>query len=474
MSRFAPSRAARLADPAHAAAGAVLPWDGLLICVAALLLVAMARTHSFVPGMDAVRPALLLTGLGVLLYFATSSQSRALQQLKHPMSYCMLFLVGWAMLGAPFALVKTTSVMFLLNDFLRTVVFAVLVAACVRNLYDVRRLAMTLAVGGMVFSLFAALPAGYRSVSAGGYDPNDSAMFIVLTMPITAYFLIQERRLAFKILFAVALLVCTAAVVRTGSRGGFLALAAVVGYMVFLFHGVKPFFRVLTVGAVVAVMAITATEEFWNRMETINDPDDYNYTELSGRKQIWQRAREYTAANPLLGVGIANFPNAEGRHPVAVAQAEAGSGFKWSVAHSIWYTVGPELGIPGLLAFIGIFVVAIVYLRRVNRLARASPRAPPLQEASGLASALIGSLVGIMVAGTFLSTSYSPMVWGVFALILGLFKALRLEGLDVGRAATGGGQPLSAGLPLAAPLPQRLRYRPSVYRPAVTPFHGEA
>jgi O-antigen ligase len=170
-------------------------------------------------------------------------------------------------------------------------------------------------------------------------------MFIVLTMPLTAYFLIRDRRPAMKLVFAAGLLICTVAMVRTDSRGGFVALVAVGAYMLFFFHGIKPAFRLLSVAAIAGVLALSATTQFWDRMQSINDPDDYNYTSPTGRKAIWSRARGYMVENPVLGLGINNFAAAEGRSDIASGRAERDRGFKWSVAHSIWYTVGAELGL---------------------------------------------------------------------------------------------------------------------------------
>lgn len=474
MSGISPATLPALPGSSPAVGRRVLPWDGLLMCTSALLLISVARLHSLVPGLHLVRPALLLAGLGVALYLSNAGGVRSTRHLRNPLGYLVLFFLAWSAAGAPFGIYVTHSVSFLLKDFFSTAVIMVLVAVAVRSIDDVRRLVMTLAIGGMVFSLFAALPAGYRAVGAGGYDPNDSAMFVALTMPLTAYLLIRERRMTYKIVLALALVVCTIAIVRTGSRGGFLTMAAVVGYIVFFFQGVKPAFRALTVAAVAVVTLLTASSEFWERMETIGDPTDYNYTEYSGRKALWGRAREYMVQNPVFGVGINNFPVAEGRHPLALQALAEGRGVKWSAPHSIWYQAGAETGFPGLAAYVGIFVLAAVYLRRVVRLARRHPRSPVFQDVAGISAALLGSLLAIAVAGTFLSLAYSSMVWSVFGLVLGWLKVLRLAGVEVTRNGPGSAPPAvltssSADAPRSV-VPIRRRYRASVYRPIETRF----
>jgi O-antigen ligase len=432
------------------------PWDALLICMAAYILVAVTRVHALIPGVAAIRPALLLAGLSLVLYLSSTSSARSLRHLRHPVGMLMLFVVVWACIGVPFAIVGTYSLRFLLDNFFRTGVLVVLLAACVRNLHDVRRLLMTLAIGGMVYAWFAAVPAVARSaVGAGGYDPNDSAMMIILTMPLTAYFLIQERRFALKLLFGLSLVVCTIAVIRTDSRGGFLALVAVIGFLVFFFQGVKPVFRLGVVAAVALVMTVAASGGYWERMESINDPDDYNYTSATGRKAIWGRARNYMAENPIVGVGIHNFGAAEARHPAIKATIEGGRGFSYKAAHSMWYQIGAELGFPGLIAFAGIFLTSAFYLRRLSRLAKKIRGSPIIQEGGGLASALIGSLIAVAVSGTFLSNAYSPMTWGVFALVLALLKAMRFHGVDVTRKGTAAADGMLSSAPAVAGPPRR-------------------
>jgi O-antigen ligase len=433
------------------------------MCVAALILVSVARLHTLVPGLHVIRPGVLLLGVASLLYLSNPHPIRSLQRLRHPLGALILFFFIWAVIGVPFGIYITNSARFASDFLIKAFAALFLVSVCIRNIYDLRRLVMTLALGGMIFALFVGLPAGYRLVSTGGYDPNDSAMFIALTMPLTVYLLVRERRLTLKILLAVALVVCTIALVRTGSRGGFLALAVVAGYLVIFFRGVRPVFRLGAVATIAIVLQMSATTEYWERMDSIGDPTDYNYTEYSGRKAIWGRARDYMVQNPVFGVGVNNFAAAEGRHPDAVKQQEAGYGVKWSAAHSMWYQVGAEMGFPGLTAFAGVFLLSLLYLRRVTRLARDSPGSPLLQEAAGLSGALSGSLLAIAVAGTFLSQAYTAMVWVPFGLILGLLKILRAEGVEVaGRSAPPPPRRRRSAVPLrpaARAMPSRSRAR---------------
>jgi len=145
------------------------------------------------------------------------------------------------------------------------------------------------------------------------------------------------------------------------------------------------------------------------------------------------------------------------------ASIERGRGFKYSDSHSIWYKTATELGVPGFITFVMMFLIAFLHLRRLVMRARASPKDRLLQQNAGMASALIGSLIAIAVAGTFLSNAYSPMIWAVFGLSLGLFKVSRWDA----------GSESARRHPLVRPRWRRCVERPAhIGVPAAPPAHA--
>jgi O-antigen ligase len=402
--------------------GRPLRWDLLMVCTAALFLVAVGRTHVFIPGAEAIRPALLFVSLGLLAWLASHRGTRSPHHFKQPLGYLGLFIVVWAGASVPLALYAGHALRYYLFQFSAVAIFFFLVAAAVRNLHDVRRLLLLYALGVVTYAFFATAPGVRRGIGAGGLDPNDSAMLVVSGLPLVLYFLLRARGVVRKAVLGIGFVLCCGAIVTSGSRGGFLALLALIVYIVFFYKVVSPVLRVTIVAMLVAGVVASASGDYWERMQSITAEDDYNRHEITGRQQLWTRGAGYMFANPVLGVGLNNFAVAEGLHPVIVDMIERGRGVKYGAAHSMWVEIGAELGIPGFLAFVAMFVISFKCLYRYARLGRGSRAPPALRQASEMAGALIGVLVALAVAGTFLSQQYHSMIWGPFGLVLGFLK----------------------------------------------------
>jgi O-antigen ligase len=145
--------------------------------------------------------------------------------------------------------------------------------------------------------------------------------------------------------------------------------------------------------------------------------------------KIWQRGIGYMLAYPVFGVGANNFNAAEGMLSPFAQRQQLGRGVKWNAAHNSYVQVGAELGIPGLLMFIGMFASAFAALRRSSRrvgIARSDNAGPELTQA------ISASLVGFVVGAVFLSLAYSEILFTLLALAVALQK---VTGGAVGRGA---------------------------------------
>jgi O-antigen ligase len=227
-------------------------------------------------------------------------------------------------------------------------------------------------------------------------------------------------------MFAIAMFMI--GIVKSGSRGGFLAVIAVLIYIVLRYRALPRRVRMTATAAGVVLLVALGSTKYWTMMSSILHPEsDYNWSGESGRREVWKRGIGYMMHNPVLGVGVRTFPTAEGRLAEEAAAANAeGRGFKWSVAHNSFIETGAELGIPGLCVFIAMIGIA---MRDMNRLSSPRRYHPPWlgSRISTLAQMVLGSFVGFVIAGFFVSAEYFSYLYFLFGLSLGLLKLVRLR-----------------------------------------------
>ncbi len=403
-------------------------WDLLLVCVAVYLATSIGRLHQLFPILGLLKPALLATLLAAGLYLLQQSGRRRMALLRSPMTTCMLGLLVWGGLSVPFALHQGTAFQFW-TDYARTILMALVVAGSVRGTLDLKRLilvyfAVTVLYTAVVLSRFQLGADSWRLSRLYNYDANDLATLIASAMPLGLYFVLGHRRLTMRILAIAGLAVLLVGMIRSGSRGGFIALFAVVGFVLLGFTTVPARARLAGFVAILAVVFGAASDRYWTQMQTMLNPhEDYNLTSDAGRLKIWERGLGYMAAHPLMGVGGQNFAVAEGTISPLARRQERGIGVRWGAAHNTFIQVGAELGVPGLLLFIGLIATAFRSLRRVTRRsARAGPAAADL---SRLAQALTAALIGFVVGSFFLSLAYMDMLYTLVAFTLALAKVAR-------------------------------------------------
>jgi O-antigen ligase len=399
-------------------------WDLLLLCVAGYILIAVGRVHQLFPALQAARPAILTGLFAIALYALDRDVIRRSRLIWVSPSKWLLALFAWMLLSVPGSIWPGNSFALVFDNFVKTALMYVVVAGAVRDVRDVERLAAAYVAAatiyaGVVLSRFE-LGSGdaWRLGHLYYYDANDFATFVVSALPLGLFFAHSRPRLLQRLLAVTVLLVLTLAFVRTGSRGGFIALVAAFGYILLRYRAISTGWRLSAFVLVAVLLAATASEQYWRQMGTILSDTDYNHTEESGRLQIWERGVGYMLQYPVLGVGPGNFEMAEGTlSPLAVRQ-QFGKGVRWNAAHSAFIQVGAELGLPGLLMFVAFIASAFGLLRHVGR----NRRRPHARSSAELTQALIASLLGLVVGASFLSLAYSEMLYMLVALAVGLWK----------------------------------------------------
>lgn len=422
------------------------------------------RAQDLWPVVGSIKAPLLLELILVAAFAANSSAHRQFSQARSLMFLAPFGLLAIMVVGLPLNLYRFGGFIFIEKDFLPTILLFLVVATSVREMYDLEWLAFLHVLGAAVYAFwifrFVPIASDGRLGGLVYYDANDFGMLLDASIPFAIYFARPGAALWKRVLSVVILALFVVMLTRSGSRGGFLGFIAVMLYVLFRFRGIPARTRAAAVGLGVALLLSVGSTAYWNMMNTIAHPqDDYNLTDPIGRKAIWKRGTGYLITHPIFGVGAAAFGQAEGRISETAREfAARNQGLKWSTAHNSFVLVGAELGLGGILLFVGMLVSAIRTLNRVRAGPDGVPGITPADEA--FAQTLAASLVGFIVAGFFISASYTPYLYLLMGLAVGQHVILKRRVRSLRPVG-----PL-APRPQAAPEPRQLHRRKPHWAPA--------
>lgn len=270
----------------------------------------------------------------------------------------------------------------------------------------------------------------HQGRGVGGWlgDENDFGMEMNVAVPV-AFFMYQaaiNKRAKFLYLGLMGLFVMS--VVATSSRGAFLGLLATGAFC--WFYSPRKIMSLILGLCLIGLVLVAAPQEYWDRINSITDDSTVETGTAGQRMFTWGIGWEMFVANPVFGVGQANFPWTIGEYLGGRTwQTKSLSGRQ---AHSLYFTLLPELGLVGVVLF-----GAMLYCNyRDTRVSRMSPTVlgrtvgllqklpevnSELVRAALFGNAILGGLIGFLTTSAFISTLYYPTFW----ILMGLAVALR-------------------------------------------------
>jgi len=373
-----------------------------------------------------LKPSLVLG----LVLIVPSILTGILPDLTHPLSVGALAFLGSSFL-AQFNAVNAEMGWNWIDFLTRLLLVCLLTTTLVTN---GRRLVAVLAVTAGSFGVHAA-KAGLVSMLSGGVrffdglagafvDNNGYACGTVMIMPFLLAiaenidYVIPENRPTLRVwgrrAFLIAVPLCGFTVISTFSRGGFLALAASTLVYVALHRRRVRLAMSLSAIAVIGLLFVPMPKGYADRLDTLNSYEDDEGSALS-RFHFWQVAMAMADAQPL-GIGLRNYEFAYDTYDFSNGRF----GHNRAV-HSSHFQVLAELGYPGAAIWIGEFGLAFIIALRLRGKAK-TPGLPP--EASRLiasvSTAVVVSMAGFLVGGSFLAMALNDVTWLTFALLAAL------------------------------------------------------
>lgn len=233
---------------------------------------------------------------------------------------------------------------------------------------------------------------------------------------------------ALQLAAAIGVPLCMLALFLTVSRGGIVALVAllVAGVLV-----AGP--RRGTVMAAAALGAVMAVAYFGVLAGSQEREHLFQSDGGAGRTDIWRIGWRMVEANPVAGVGAGNFPNSSVHYllePGSIARTDFIVDDP-KVAHNTYLGVLAELGVVGLGLFLGIIGAALAALLKAARsFGEAGDRDMDI-----LSRAVLVALVGFLTAAFFGSREFSNQLWLLLSLGPALLALARAELGPYGEAA---------------------------------------
>ncbi len=351
--------------------------------------------------------------LYALLYLL--SRRRQCRFLGTPQAWCFLALTGLAMTsflmkGAPVALGESPLMAYIsfLGLFVTTLVL-------VDSPHRLRQVLLAAVASNAIASLYVMREwqnMGFADTVRPGWvtgDPNYFSVSAVLFLP-AAFCLARESRSSLQRVFCLGSLGLTLlALTAAASRGGFLGLT---GATIFLAWRLT---RTLTKPALVFVgLLVLSLLSPSSSIDRFINPVKGDVQAEEQRLLLWEAGVRALADNPLTGMGAGNFK-------YVISRYFADPNSRAMVAHNTYVETAAELGLPGLLILLGVFVSTFASLEGVRR--RTSFK--HMGSLHSAAMAMQAGLIGYAISAFFVSVPWQKFFW------LTIFLSISLRELEV-------------------------------------------
>jgi O-antigen ligase len=406
--------------------------DPLRLLLFALTIVTVSRVHQHYPQLAPLRPALLLVIAATAYGYLNPRYLTKANVLSFWPMRLVALLGVLACCSAVFGISLGRTASFILDTYIKVLVYAFLLAVSIRNVRDLFTLVWAYVISCGILAFFSLFVFGIsktvnsdfaRLSNMYMYDANDIGVIMMIGFPLTLLLLVTARG-SRRVLLLLILLGISATIARSGSRGGFLGFIAVGVAALILVNSVSFTRRAWILVAAIVALVFGAAPGYWKQMSTVLDPkDDYNYATLYGRKALAERGIGYMKKYPVFGVGMDNFSRAECTISPLLETLKRSGPIRCRAPHNSYVEAASELGVPGLLTLISLVIGVIVSMLRLRgRLPRAWSRGADAERfLYGATSLLPVAMIGFAVTAFFVSFAWLDPLYILAAFTTGVY-----------------------------------------------------
>ena len=348
------------------------------------------------------------------------------------LTWALVAFIAWAMLTLVWAKDPSPGITAIIR-YLPNVLLLPIAYTAVRTRRDLTLVLGALVLGAVVAASFGIVkPPGPEVIEARATgtigDPNELAAALLVGLALGAGFtLSRQGNLAVRAGGAIAVPICALGIFLSLSRGGLIALAAALLAGTVLagrWRAAMAVLLVITASAGVLYFTDVASPRARERVTQANGG--------SGRSDVWTIGLRMVSAHPIGGVGVGNFQVASSDYviqPGLIVRADAFFSTAPKITHNTYLQFLTEMGIVGLLLFVGIVLACL----------RCALSAAQLWSAQGevgmeaLARGTLLALVGLLVADFFISENYGKLLWMLLAICPAMLALAKREAASAAR-----------------------------------------
>jgi hypothetical protein len=408
--------------------------DPLRISLFLLMIVTVSRVHQHYKFIGKLRPALVLAALTAVYAYLNPRFITPHGVMRTWPARVMAAIAVWACLSVAFGVSLGGSAVFILEEFSKTMLLALLLVISVRRASDLFTLVWAYVISTGILVYFALFVFGikktggemYRLSNLYTWDANDVGVIVLVGMAFTLVTLQTSgkwgKRASIVILVGIG-----ATIARTGSRGAFLGLIVTALALLVLVKSVPLPKKLALLGVALAALVVWAPPGYWEQMRTLQNPKgDYNWSSKDGRKQVAKRGLGYMMDYPIFGVGINNFWRMECIEGDKVKTRKIGGGIRCTPPHNSFIQAAAELGIPGVLLWSSLIFGGMESMRRMRRRLPPSWRTGDPEERFLylMTQYLMVAFAGFAVTSFFLSFAWIDIIYILAGFTAGMYVAV--------------------------------------------------
>jgi probable O-glycosylation ligase (exosortase A-associated) len=272
---------------------------------------------------------------------------------------------------------------------------------------------------------FVASGGGHKIAGMAGHvlgDRNELSVAFVMTLPL-CYYLLGEyghRSKLLRLALLGTMAALAVAVIGTQSRGGFIALLALVGYM--YIKSDRKILMTILIASIAFGLSYIVSDDWSSRIDTISTAE--NDDSFMGRVVAWKLSFILAMQHPFFGGGFKSleyFPN-------WAALSQDFFSYPWfytgtalpnptvaRAAHSVYFQLMGEHGFVGM----GLYVCALAgSFFKAGKVARVARRAGAPAWIPTAATMIQLSIFAFALGGAALSFAYFDLIFALFALVV--------------------------------------------------------